>query len=43
MQGVTAGGKDKTRMKEAIINRRADNAAGAGQVAPVFGSGDIGL
>ena len=25
MQGVSAGGKDKTRMKQAMINRKGDN------------------
>jgi len=34
MAGVTAGGHDKTRMKQAMINRRADLNAGE----PVIGS-----
>ena len=25
VQGVSAGGKDKTRMKQAMVNRRGDN------------------
>ena len=28
MQGVVANGKDKTRMKQAMLNRKADIAAG---------------
>lgn len=34
MAGVTAGGHDKTRMKQAMLNRKADIAAGE----PVIGS-----
>ena len=34
LQGVTAGGHDKTRMKQAMLNRKADISAGE----PVIGS-----
>jgi len=34
---VIAGGKDKSRMKQAMLNRKADNAAGGMSMAN-FGS-----
>ena len=37
MQGVVATGKDKTRMKQAMLNRKADIAAG-GTVVGTFGA-----
>ena len=37
MQGVVANGKDKTRMKQAMLNRKADVAAG-GKIVGTFGA-----
>ena len=42
IQGVNAGGKDKTRMKQAMLNRKADIAAG-GTVVGSFGTNKDGL
>ena len=36
-QGVVANGKDKTRMKQAMLNRKADVAAG-GKIVGTFGA-----
>ena len=41
-QGVIAGGKDKSRMKQAMLNRKADNSAGGASMAN-FGSAKGGL
>ena len=37
LQGVVAGGHDKSRMKQAMLNRKADIAAG-GKVVGSFGA-----
>ena len=37
-QGVVANGKDKTRMKQAMLNRKADINAGETVVASSFGT-----
>jgi len=42
LQGVTAGGHDKTRMKQAMLNRKADLNAG-GEVVNTFGAGNSGV
>ena len=38
LQGVVAGGHDKSRMKQAMINRKADINAGETVVANSFGT-----
>jgi hypothetical protein len=40
LQGVSAGGHDKTRMKQAMLNRKADLNAG-GSVVNNFGNSGV--
>jgi len=42
LSGVIAGGKDKTRMKQAMLNRKAD-ATNGGKVIGNFGTNIDGL
>ena len=41
LQGVVAGGHDKSRMKQAMLNRKADIAAGDTVVASSFGTNQL--
>ena len=41
LQGVVAGGHDKSRMKQAMLNRKADLAAGGKVVASSFGTNQL--
>ena len=41
MQGVVAGGHDKSRMKQAMLNRKADINAGETVVARSFGTNQL--
>jgi hypothetical protein len=41
LQGVVAGGHDKSRMKQAMLNRKADISAGETVVASSFGTNQL--